>query len=652
MKHLVLTIVCLLVNGISAAPMDRSAWQWEAPFVLTRDGLVRMELSPEILDGSRADLADVRVISPTGEEVSYLRMPPTVVAEQIREVTGFGLSMLEKSTVIDFSTHTTDIVGAVELVTPARELIKAVHVDGRVGVGDWQPVASHQVIFRQMSGAENLKIAVAVGKWDALRVTVDDARTSPVPITGVKLICVAATPKLGVQPVRVVGRKELAGETRLTLDLGARNLQVAELSLNLTDKVFSRVYQLLIEEPKVDGGTKVSTIGEGSIYRMVEGDVARVESLVVPVHRRLASREVVLSIHNGDSAPLAVSDVQVACDPTAILFHGTAGEWRILTGHREAKLPDYDLAALGAVMANAEASRVKVGELRAKVDFRVPPSLHGLEPSGALMREDQWRIRREVKAPPGVVRILLDSLALASSRMDLADVRLVQGGRQIPYLVHPSTTDCDIKPVSVTEIKDAKHPSLSRWKVVLPVANLPVGWLTANSDAPMLNRLVRAFCERKDELGNQWNEELGSVQWIKSGNAGASLHFDFHGRRLPAEFMLEAENGDNPPIQLADVVLHFAAPSLVAKLPQGGDFYLCYGNAEVAAPQYDLKLASAELMAAPHASAVLGNEQKVAGSGVADGRAVDAGSPWLWIALAAVVALLLGIVAKLLPKKS
>lgn len=94
--------------------------------------------------------------------------------------------------------------------------------------------------------------------------------------------------------------------------------------------------------------------------------------------------------------------------------------------------------------------------------------------------------------------------------------------------------------------------------------------------------------------------------------------------------------------------LRFAAPSITAKLTDSAPLFLYYGNPEVPAPDYDLRLVRNELLSADSQSAELGNEELLKLQ-PPDQQAIGAGSPWLWAALAGVVVVLLVIVAKLLP---
>ena len=248
-----------------------------------------------------------------------------------------------------------------------------------------------------------------------------------------------------------------------------------------------------------------------------------------------------------------------------------------------------------------------------------------------------------------MIRIELDAKALAACRSDLGDIRLVQNGRQIPYLVRPDKVTRELKPSSVTLQADPKRPSVSLWKIMLPVDGLPALRLTASSPAPMFSRRFVLFTERKDELGNELIEQVGAADWSKSGGNEVSLSINLGGERLPKTLVLETDHGDNPPIPIENVIVRFAAPVLVAKLSEPADVFLCYGNPKAMPPQYDLRLVGNDLLAAEPQASTLGDEE-ILHPEWKEKRAMGVGALWLWVVLGLLVIALLAIVARLLPK--
>ncbi len=637
----------------SAVETDHRAWKWEAPVTVDRPGMVRLEIPPAVLDVSeQQNLDDLRILSPAGVETSCVVEIPRKGREVSSNASGFKTMLVGKTTVIEVAPAKEDRIELLELVSPAREFIKSVTIAGRKG-DEWQTLEENAVIFRQTGGTERMRISIPEGAWEGFRFTIDDERAQPIPFTGARLISTSRKAATVEYPVVLGERKEVAGETRLTLDLGARNLNMDALQFEIADAVFSRTCTVAFEYRTPMGGGGGSAWADSKIFR-VAGDYGKsAEKLVIsPDLRRMPVRKLVATIHNDDSPPLAITGVKVRCYPTILIFHASeAGAWRLITGNKSAKHPNYGLSSWSESLATAGGQCPTLGPLKLKMDYQIPAALPGVDPAGAEIGIEKWTRRRAVvPASFGVIRLELDALALAVCQSGLGDVRLVQSGRQIPYLVKPGSVMREMKPNAVLLRNDPKRPTVSRWEILLPLADVPFAELCARSSSPMFSRRLVASIERKDELGNTRSESVGQADWIKSGGVDTPLVINLGGLRMPRTLMLETDHGDNPPISLDVVVLRFSAPSITAKLTDSAPLFLYYGNPGASAPEYDLRLVRNELLSADSQSADLGDEEILKPQSP-DQRAIDTGSPWLWAALAGVVAVLLAIVAKLLPAR-
>ena len=647
----IFTLGLAFTVSLAAAEQDWTAWQWEAPSNVRETGVTRLELPPPVLDVSRADLGDLRLLSPTGIESGYLVDLPRQREGNLRNAGGFKVVLAGTTTVIEVTAETRAAIEAVELVSPAREFLKSVSIEGLTANNEWQPLATHEVIFRQAAGAERLRVPLPAGQWASLRFSVNDDRSPPVPFTGVRLITASEKLVTVESAVAITAREELPNETRLTLDLGARNLNVAEIQLEISDPVFSRTCHLSISTLSADGGNRMESVSRGVLYRVVGERNVSAEQAVIPVQRRLPSRYLVAIFRNGDSPPLTITSAAVRCYPTALTFHATqVGAYRLLTGNRGAPSPDYDLNSLRGAMAAASARHLTPGVLLTKADFKIPPVLPGVEAAGASIDLANWTRRRSVDAAPsGVIQIELDASVLAGSQLGLGDLRLIQNDRQIPYLIKPNPVMRDLTPTLVLLPTDPKKPTISRWELTLPVDGLPAFQLTADSPAPLFERRFEATVRREDELGNAWTESMGEANWTKSQGQDTPLTLQLRGQRVPLKFQLQTNHGDNPAIPLVNPHLRYVAPVMVAKLTADAPLFLVYGNPGASAPQYDLRLVQTALMAAEPKSATLGAEETL-GPNKPGKRVSDTGSPWLWLALGGVVVALLVVVAKLLPQ--
>ena len=160
--------------------------------------------------------------------------------------------------------------------------------------------------------------------------------------------------------------------------------------------------------------------------------------------------------------------------------------------------------------------------------------------------------------------------------------------------------------------------------------------------------------EVPDERGGKRARELGRGGWQHTpDHPTREVAIAFTQAPATDTLLLETDNADNPPIDLANPRAFHPVTRLVFKAtPDAGEpLELFYGNDRTDAPRYDLRLVAAQLLGAEKSIATLGPEAPVGkqphrGSEMLGGTAGIA----FWIVLALVVAGLLIVLARFLPR--
>jgi hypothetical protein len=513
-------------------------------------------------------------------------------------------------------------------------------------------VAQGQPLFRQPGGAGRLQIPLPAiaAKW--LRLTVDDRRSQAVPFTGARLQAATGEPAPTEWiPARISGRNENPGETRLALDLGAANLDLAAIEIVTVEPLFMR--QVVFAVPQVAGDSiQEQTVGQGVIYRVnVEGQTPS-ENLSVPLENQIRSRELFLFIKNGDSAPLPVAEVRVERRPVWLIFLARQpGTFHLLTGNSRCDTPHYDLAALQINLKSVAVSPVKIPPPSDNPNFRAPEVLPGTELGGAALDVSAWKFRKAVKiSGAGAQQVELDLDTLAHAQRDFADLRLLRGSNQVPCLVERTSISRRLDP-AVAATNDAKDRKLSRWIIHLPRAGLPLTRLTCVARTPLFERSLWLYEEVADERGSLYRHALGSASWQQTPER-KSKDFALMLESAPQSdtLILETGNGDNPPIELEQFQMDYPATRVLFQGKPGDEMFLYYGNPRVAPPHYDLSLVAGQLLAAEKNVASLSAEEPLRTSARGENLGPGAGGVLFWGILAAVVVALLLIIARLLPK--
>ncbi len=646
----ILAFLVLLAPLAGAAETDHRTWKWQQAFEVEAPGMVRLELDPPVLDASQASLGDLRVLSPQATETPYLVEVPAKSASRTQAAIDFKATLVEGRTVLEASTGTEQPLIAISLASPSTDFLKSLKAEATRDGEAWETIVPSEVVFHHRNGVKRLQIPIPQGVWKQLRVTLDDQRTLPVPFTAMQLTLAGHQPASTAHPVRIAQRSENASSSSLELDLGAANLQLAELRLAIADPLFMRRCTLSYPLRGENGQHQTISLGSHAIYR-VAGDAGATSQLVsIPIDARIPSRTLILTIPNDDNPPLRIESAEASVYPTSLVFFAAQkGDWRLLTGQALVHTPNYDISRLRSQLGST--TRVRPGPLTIQTDHIQPTTLPEIDPAGTSIDLSSWSYRKPVNpSATGVLKIPLDMEVLAHAQTGLADLRLVQNGNQIPFVMSPTTSTASWKP-SFAEAPDPKRPQVSRWNIELPIGQVPVLSLHARSSAPLFNRSFQLQSLDEDAYGNAITRFHGSAQWIKtvSQSGDAPLHLELQGQRLPKQVMLETDNGDNPAIPILDLTITYAQPSLLAKITRNAPLFLYYGNPRARFPAYDLDLVRHSLQKAEKITAVPGKEETLIASGTKRQR-ISSGSPWLWVALGGVVIVLLLIVAKLLPK--
>jgi hypothetical protein len=648
-----LCVVALLFGAPAAAANLPSDWQRVQSFEVSTAGLVKISVPVETLDAARPALEDLRLYDEAGNEVPYLIDRFAQVAKAAQAVKAFQVSLSASTTVITIETGLAQPLDGVTLESPAKDFIKAVQVESSEDGDHWQPLAKGQPIFRQPDGASHLQIPLppTSSKW--LRLTVDDGRSPPVPFTGALVHPAMGEPAPGeLISATITERDESPGETRLELSLGAANLSVASIQLETTEPLFMR--QVSVAFPEVlEDSIREETIGHGTVYRVaVEGQPPS-ENLSVPLDSLVSSRELFLLIKNGNSPPLPISAVRVERRPVYLAFLARQpGTYHLLTGNAHCDAPRYDLAALGMNLKDVAVSPVKISPPSDNPDFRAADVLPGLEVTGAALDVSEWKFRKPMKISKagGAQQIEPDLEVLAHARPDFEDLRVLDGGNQVPYIIQRTSISRALTP-SVTSTKDAKDPTLSRWIIKLPQTGLPIARLTCVSRTPLFERSLSLYEELTDERGDKYRHVLGGATWTQTPERQSEeFTLTLDGPLQSDTLFLETDNGDNPPIELEKFTAFYPVTRILFKAKPDDQLFLYYGNPRVSSPSYDLSLVAGQLLAAEKNVPSLFAEEQLRNSSWYGDQMAGQGGVLFWGILALVVVVLLFIISRLLPK--
>lgn len=664
-RLLLLTALFAATSG--SAALTPTEWQHRQPLNVPTPGLVKVPLSAATFDSAQPDLRDLRLIDATAQEVPYLldrdfssRGLPPFEPARLLSPKSFRVTPNGDTTQLLIETGTDEKLDALDLQTPVPFFLKAAHVEISADGTEWESLGAALPVFRQF-GAEQLRLGLNRRTAAFVRVTLDDFRSRQVAFTGAKLLPApvrASPPVLVPVGARITRRDEFAGETVLTVTLDGRHVPLAALGLEVKDPLFMRRVTVSVRE--VQGAVSGErAVGSGTLYRVaLDGATPRAQ-LELPLDIVPLTRELLVHIHNGDSPPLALDGVLAKQHPANMLFMASAaGPYTLLSGNPQSAPPRYDLAAFAAEMHTASAVTIVPGDLEAVPDYHPRDSL-GTPPlpdvplTGAPLDTKDWLYRNSIQITrAGVQEMELDLAALARSRPDYADLRLLRQGNQIPYVLEQPALARSLT-LTPAAMLDKKRPTVSVWQIHLPQAGLPLRRLVLTTTTPLFQRQFRVYEKLTSSDGGKVENTLASGQWNRTPEPGVpeSHVFGLPERTGTDTLWIEADNGDNPAIALGAVQVVYPVVRMVFKVAETDDFALAYGNKNANAPLYDLSLVAVKLLTSGRNVAQLTSGESAPAKTGSWNPLSGANSRYVfWAALALVVVVLLVVVAKLLPK--
>ena len=647
------SLAALIAVAGNALALSPSEWRFRQPFAVPAAGLIRIDLPPDTIGAARPALEDLRLLDSTGQEVAFLiEQPAPQPAAQLR-TQSFRASVEPGATVLAIETGIVTPIAGVTLESPSGAFMKIARIEGSNDGENWTPLLAPRPILRLPNGVVQIDAEFPPGVWKFLRVILDDRRTVPAPFTGALLLGERVEAPTTTASATIHSRDESPGVTRLAVDLGAANLRVARITLETSDPLFTREVTLAVPEISEDG-IREQQIANGLVHRIaVDDNIAA--HLDVRIERQVASRELFVLIRNQDSPPLAITGVRATLRPARLLFLAREpGASQILTGNGQCPAPRYDLTPLAGRLKSAPATAATPSALAINPDFHSPETLPGVGENAAALDVSDWKVRRPLVVETGGVQQLdLDLDVLAHAARGFDDLRVVRGGRQIPYLLARTSIQRAIA-LPATPANDPKRPRVSRWSLVMPMPGLPLTRLVCASATPLFERELRLSEEVPDDRGGKFARELGHANWQHTPDHPArEVAIEFSRTPVTDALFLETDNADNPPIDLANPRAFHPVTRLVFKATPdpSNPLELFYGNDRAVAPRYDLRLVAVQLLGAGKIIATLGPETPVSKKPDRDPEAQSGtGGVAFWLVLVLVVAALLVVLARMLPR--
>lgn len=566
------------------------------------EGLARLRLPPEVLQDTRGDLADVRLLDADGHEVPFLldsaRRPLWLREPRLEQEEGELLAVDQRRTYRSGRWyHEELIVEAPSAPSPSGHWdlvfeVRRHHFVSQLRVVDPdQPdrVLAKASVFRlQGPLREGVRVALPEKLPKRLRLILRGDQRYLEPVVRYQATRAPAATRLTL-PLTEVGRETSGGTTTLVLTR-PRGIVPDRIEIRSDTGTFHR--RLTVRDAGQgqnlsDGGV----LGEQVAFRVA--DLEGVEQLGVWIDAPSGDR-LELGIDDGDSPPLQDLKAFAVIDQPALVFE-LEGRGTLLFGGGRAHAPGYDLQRLigtdaGEALALRGALRdATLSAVAENPAFDPAPALGFLMRPGPPMDTHPFSHRRRIEvkhATEGAARLRLKAEDLAKARADLGDLRVLDDqGRQQPYLIERRAEDARLVSVAPPQ----RHEDGSHYRVVFPASPLSVRRLTLDVRERYFDRPYQL---RSDGV----TIAAGNLRRPHGERAAIAL-------RLPSDerlrdLTLVVDDGDDAPLTIDGAEIRVPSADLYVVAP-AGFYWLMLGDPGAEPARYEVSRARDLVLALP-----------------------------------------------------
>ena len=602
--------VTATVAAQPAANVDgaRVAWQYRRDVALPAGrpgGFAAIPVPPEVASRSQADLRDLRLVDASGRETPFVVLDDTARTAERRTTGRLVAAQQERR---DRSVWTADFGEPIAfdrlvLDVTGQDFSKRVRLELSLDGTTWLEAGLDHWLFErqwQQQVIRGTTIETPQATARLVRVTADDTRSRPIAVTGIR--AESSTRLSGSrwsQDVTLELLTTSAGRSRYRVAVPT-GFPVRRVAIDADDAAFARMVYVVEQR---DGVDRVIERWLAYRFRLPEAtqDVASSEVDVTGA----SGAALLIDVIDGDNPPLVNPRVRLSAPQTLLVTATTASTLRLYYGNSVTRAAAYDLERLRSALAAVAAYPTGTlgGEI-ANPRYQAPAPLAFAPSRGAVIDPAAWKYARtlRVSGDDDLYTLAVPAADLAHLRRDFADLRLVDAANlQVPYVVEGTA---DITRVPLTIASAMSRPGMtqtSAYRLSVPPATsaealtftsldlaIAEGFfsreatvLVAQADAPQGQRVVatRTIASARREA--------------VTAPVTATLEF---GSVTATSLILEVRNGDNAPLTIRGAFGVAPVPRMTFKAG-AGEYRLLLGNAQAAAPTYELEALRQEVLA-------------------------------------------------------
>lgn len=325
-----------LVILLSSSGFSQETFRYQSRIEsVSKTGFYKINLQPELIANSNADLSDLRIIDNKQNFIPYTK--PGSVQKAKEYFVGFPL--IEKSendttTTIIVENKSRQLIQSLGLRLKNTAVSRTADLAGSDDLKKWYAI-KESVTINQSSinntDAYYQSLSFPGTNYQFLKITIHNKRKSPIKVLEAGIFYKnSLTPQFEILPMPKVVRKDSTDKNTYLYLTFKNSYRINKLLLSVSaPKYYNR--RVMVFEQKKNGKDLLVTTNLESRY-----------TSEIPFSSK--SNKLELQILNGDNPPLDFAEIgALQLQEPIIAYLEAHKEYKFLSGDKNARLPDYDL---------------------------------------------------------------------------------------------------------------------------------------------------------------------------------------------------------------------------------------------------------------------------------------------------------------------
>ena len=377
----IILISCLFLSAAFVVQADFSVqdWQYKKSLLGTSSGLAEVFLDNEVFAGAAKNLADIRVVDSSKQEVPYKLI--TVKNEEGRK--NYSPKMINKSVVVGkYSSVILDlgqrgiITNSLTIQTSSENFQRNVTVFGSDNQTGWNILKANAYVYdytdkRGGMKSQDTSVSFPDSVFQFLKIEISDSDNNPVAINSVSVNQYA---QKNAEQFSIASELEAVQDTSkktttLIADMGQSGIPANKISLLSSGENFNRGANVYSANDK--NSSDWQYIGQGYIFRYNTPKFVG-ENTALDINET-TNRYIKIIVYNNDNAPLNFSGAKIFATQRELIFQAQADKkYELYYGNAKAVSPKYDLDQYLKYFDLSSAQKISLGPQTSNSDFVLP----------------------------------------------------------------------------------------------------------------------------------------------------------------------------------------------------------------------------------------------------------------------------------------